>query len=175
MLGNDMDIIAVKQMVLKRGFQILILIGLFVVLLQPKIKVESPKETDSKPRVNYFQDINLGMPDEKNPLMNTSVQDLSNIDITVGGKDTREYTERKKLAELLTYNKKLIMLECVRIEPKLSQWYWLSSAENSEYPSFEFILNDLETKLGAEKLYGNVSNGIEIIFDYLKKYEKGSK
>jgi hypothetical protein len=72
----------------------------------------------------------------------------------------------------MDYNlaRNLVADECIRREPKLSNFYRLSSNDWSSegLPSIDFVLDSLETNLGVDNLYGNVNTAVYQVFEYLK-------
>lgn len=168
-----MDINALKLVLKNRGFKILILLGIFVLLLQPKVTVKDAVKEDDRPKINYFKDISLGLPVSSNqpPLRINEI--LSNMRLRSLKDTTDDYVEEKNKEKIMEYNKRLIISECIRIEPKLSKWSELTSLDGNNIPNIDFILTALEQKIGREKLYAEVETGVEYVFQYLKQYKKG--
>lgn len=156
----------------KRWFQILILLGLFILLWKPAPKVSENIINDpNKGKSNWFSDIKLGFDTKNNtkPMSNTTHMNPSvHISPTpLEPTDTINY-------KLLDANRQLVLMEAIRREPDLSKWSVLN-LERKDFPTIDYIEAVLIEEVGYEYLYEDVDRGVELIMKKISKVKDGRK
>lgn len=153
------------DLVSKKWFQVLIILGLFIALVQPKVNlsVKSNEQTQQKQKVNWFADIPIT--EEARSVQAIQQASTQKDDKVISTIKPIESFNNDNTTELLK-NKKMIVSECIRIEKDLSEWSKLNY-ERKNIPTIEYLLNALEQEVGKEYLYSDIQRGVQLVMKKL--------
>jgi hypothetical protein len=149
-----------KELVAKNWFQVIIITGLFAIMISPKINI---KQTD-------VQDINKQKLITQVPITNEMKESYQasvnsnkpiNDEAVLNQITPIENPDNSKEKQLLK-NKDIIIAECIRIEPDLSEWTKLNYSRKN-IPTIDYITNVLEQEVGVEYLYSDIQRGVKLI------------
>jgi hypothetical protein len=154
-----------KELIYQRWFQILILLGIFILLVQPKVNI--PNNSNHNSTSAWFKDYNIYGNNQPNIQTNTNQYQA------IPNKYTPQeipqvvpiYNPNSNDKLTLANNKKLIISECIRLEPDLNDWSKLNYSRK-EIPTLNYLIPLLEKEFGYDYLYEDIERGVKI---FMKK------
>ncbi len=164
----------IKYLIYQRWFQILILFGIFILLVQPKINISTntntntDKEQSKQLQQAWFKDYNIY--GDNSISVNNNTHSIPAYSVNNQSQSPKQdpdiqpiYNPNNKVIERnLEKNKAIIKSECIRIEPDLNDWTKLNY-ERKNLPTLDYIIPILEREVGYEYLYSDVERAVRLI------------
>lgn len=169
--GFLMDFKGIFDFLKGKWFNVLIMLGIFLILWRPTTKIINPvQETNTAPSKSWFKDIVINTDMDTSPqaietgkLPNTEFISEDSTQAIVGDVKKIPQTPKKSLdKDTLDSNKVLVAEECLRRQPELGGLHWSLFTDN-KYPTIKYVLTTLEKKYGYENLYSDVDRAVTLV------------